>query len=107
VACVLSGGNIDVNLLSRIIDKGLVKDGRLVKLRVLVPDYPGQLSRILDIVAESRANILDVMHSRAFSSAQVGETAIDLVLETRGAEHIEQLLATLLSQGFPATRRSE
>lgn len=107
VACVLSGGNIDVNLLSRIIDKGLVKDGRMVKLRVKVPDYPGQLSRILDMVADSRANILDVMHSRAFSAAQVGETVIDLVLETRGLEHIDQLLAMLEGAGFHATRQGE
>lgn len=100
VACVLSGGNIDVNILSRIINKGLVKDGRLVKLRVLVPDYPGQLARILQVVAEERANILEVEHSRMFSAAKVNETAIDLVLETRGQQHIEETRAKLLAQGY-------
>lgn len=104
VACILSGGNIDVNILSRVISKGLVKDGRLIKLRVLVPDYPGQLSRILGVIAEERANILEIQHSRAFSAAQVGETAIDLDVETRGPEHIQQIQNALLANGYQANR---
>jgi len=104
VGIVLSGGNIDVNLLSRIIDKGLVKDSRLVKLGVLVPDHPGQLSRILEIVAAKRANILEIHHHRAFSIAKVNETLIDLVLETRGAEDIDELQATLSEQGYQVER---
>ncbi|MGI8908235.1 MAG: threonine ammonia-lyase [Candidatus Sumerlaeaceae bacterium] len=95
VAVVLSGGNIDVNRLSRIIDKGLVRDARLVRLRVRVPDVPGQLSRILDLIAQQCANILDIQHERAFSTAAVGETAIDLTLETRGEEHIQELLRVI------------
>jgi threonine dehydratase len=99
IACILSGGNIDVNVLSRIIDKGLVKDGRLVKLRVLVSDYPGQLSRILSVVAERRANVLEINHNRALSTAEVGETLIDLVLETRGADHISEIVKALTDSG--------
>jgi len=104
VAVVLSGGNIDENILSRVIDRGLVKDGRQAKLRVIVPDHPGQLSRILDSVAAARANILDISHSRAFSPAQVGETLIDIVVETRGPEHIADIQGKLLEQGIRAER---
>ncbi len=104
VAVILSGGNIDVTMLSRIIDKGLVKDGRMVKLRVVVPDYPGQLARILTVVAEQRGNVLEVMHSRAFSEAKVGETAIDLVIETRGPDHITEIEQALAERGLNATR---
>lgn len=95
VAIILSGGNIDVNILSRIIDKGLIKDGRLVRLRVQVLDKPGELSRILAVVADARANILDVAHSRAFTTAGIGETQIELTLETRGQDHAAELLAAL------------
>jgi threonine dehydratase len=105
VAVILSGGNIDVTMLSRIIDKGLVKDGRMVKIRVVVPDYPGQLARILSVVAEKRGNVLEIMHSRAFSEAKVGETAIDLVIETRGPEHIAEIEQALAERGFAAQRR--
>jgi threonine dehydratase len=105
IAVILSGGNIDVNVLSRIIDKGLVKDGRLVKLRVVAADYPGHLARILGLVAENRGNILEINHSRAFSETQVGETAIDLIIETRGTEHIGQIQSALTAGGFTATRQ--
>src|SRR5262249_30729176 len=60
VAVVVGGGNIDVNLLSRIIERGLVKDGRLVRLRVHIPDHPGALHRLLGIIAEARANIIEI-----------------------------------------------
>lgn len=107
VAVILSGGNIDVNMLSRVIDKGLVKDGRLAKLRVVVPDHPGQLSHILGIIAKSRANILEISHQRAFSEARVGETSIDLVLETRGNNHINDMCERLMDAGVRATRQME
>ena len=106
VCVVLGGGNIDVNVLARVIEKGLVKDGRLVRLRVVVPDYPGQLARILDIVAEARANILEVNHARAFSPAQVGETMIDITLETHGEEHIAAIQAELEAHGTRTERCS-
>jgi threonine dehydratase len=107
VAVILSGGNIDVTMLSRIIDKGLVKDGRMVKLRIVVPDYPGQLARILSAVAEKRGNVLEIMHSRAFSEARVGETAIDLVIETRGPDHIAEIEQALGERGFTPSRRTQ
>src|SRR4051812_43009881 len=84
VALVVGGGNIDVNLLSRIIERGLVKDGRLVRFRVRIPDHPGALHRLTGRIAGVRANILEVFHNRAFSRVDLGETAVDVTLETRG-----------------------
>jgi threonine dehydratase len=106
VALVLSGGNIDVNRLSRIIDKGLVKDGRLALVRVQVPDVPGELARLLQEVAQARANILEIEHHRAFSNLQVGVTLIDLILECRGHEHVKELMDLLHQHGVNATLRS-
>lgn len=95
VAVVLSGGNIDVNRLSRIIEKGLVEDGRLVRLRLQIPDVPGELARILNCIASCRANIMEVQHQRAFADAPVGRTAVELTLETRGREHMTEILGCL------------
>jgi threonine dehydratase len=105
VVCVISGGNIDVNLLARIIERGLVKEGRRVMLSVRVPDRPGMLSNILQAVAAERANVLEVHHNRAFLQGPVGDTEIDLTLETRGADHIESLIGTLSARGFKVARR--
>lgn len=95
VAVVLSGGNIDVNRLSRIIEKGLVKDGRLVRLRVQVPDVPGQLAEILSRVARQRGNIMEVQHQRAFADTEIGQTDIELTLETRGRQHLADIIEDL------------
>jgi threonine dehydratase len=80
VAVVLSGGNIDVNLMSRIIDRGLVKTGRMVRLFLTLPDVTGALAGVTQILAELRANIVEINHDRAFSGAEVGQTSIELVL---------------------------
>ncbi len=95
VAVFVGGGNIDVNLLSRIIERGLVKDGRQVRLRVRIPDHPGALHRLTGRIANVRANILDVHHNRAFSRVDLGETSVDITLETRGPEHIAELMRLL------------
>lgn len=102
VVVLVCGGNIDVNMLSRIIERGLVQDGRLVRLRVRVPDHPGVLHRLTGIVAQARANILEVFHNRAMSRLELGETTIDLQLETRGRTHIEELLSRLQADGYTA-----
>ena len=101
---VVGGGNIDVNLLSRIIERGLVKDGRLVRLRVRIPDHPGGLHRLTGHIAAARANILEVFHNRAFSRVDLGETAVDVTLETRGAEHIAELMPLLDEGGYEHER---
>jgi threonine dehydratase len=100
VALVLSGGNIDVNLVSRIIERGLVKDGRLVRLAVMLRDRPGQLARLTALVAEMRANVLHILHDRAFSRARLGETEVELTLETFGREQIEAVKRHLTEAGY-------
>ena len=104
VVLVVSGGNIDVNLLSRIIERGLVKDGRLVRLRVHLPDYPGALHRLTGILADHRANIVETSYDRAYHGVNLGDTAIDITMETRGPEHITELLAALESAGYTHER---
>jgi len=99
VTAVVSGGNIDVNLVARIIERGLVKDGRLVRIAVALQDKPGQLARVSAIVAQHRANVIEVHHSRAFAS-RLGDTTLQLTLETRGLEHVQELLQALRERGY-------
>ncbi|GAC1606198.1 MAG: threonine ammonia-lyase [Myxococcales bacterium] len=103
VVCVLSGGNIDVNLLARIIERGLVKEGRRVMLSLRVTDRPGALANVLAVIAEQRANVLEVHHNRAFMSGPIGDTEVQLTLETRGAAHVEDLCAVLRERGHAVT----
>ena len=106
VVMVLSGGNIDVTMLSRIIERGLVKDGRLVRLGVLLRDRPGELARLTALIAEARANIVHIEHDRAFARwAGIGETEVELTLETSGREHIAALLARLQAGGYRVEER--
>ena len=104
VAVLVCGGNIDVTLLARIIERGLVKDGRLVRLRVHLPDYPGALYRLTGILAEHRANIVETAYDRAYHGVNLGDTAIDITMETRGPEHIAELISALVSAGYPHER---
>lgn len=100
VALVLSGGNIDVNLMARIIDRGLVKTGRLARFELSVPDEAGTLARIAQAVAATRANILEINHDRTFSGGELGETSIELVLETFGFDHVEEVKGSLKGAGY-------
>lgn len=104
VGVLVCGGNIDVTLLSRIIERGLVKDGRLVRLRVHLPDYPGALHRLTGILADLRANIVETAYDRAYHGVNLGDTAIDITMETKGPAHIAELLAALLSAGYAHER---
>jgi threonine dehydratase len=104
VAVVICGGNIDVTLLSRIIERGLVKDGRLVRLRVHLPDYPGALHKVTGILAQHRANIVETSYDRAYYGVNLGDTAIDITMETRGSEHIAELLSALEAAGYAHER---
>jgi threonine dehydratase len=88
---VLSGGNIDLNLVSKVIERGLSKRGRLIRLSVIVDDRPGTLNRLTNIIAEKGANVLDVKHDRVRQGVRMSETAIEFLLETRSSEHAEQL----------------
>ncbi|HXG52687.1 MAG TPA: threonine ammonia-lyase [candidate division Zixibacteria bacterium] len=100
VALLVSGGNIDMNLISRIIEKGLIRDGRLCRFSVVLSDRPGSLARLTRTIAEAGANILQIGHSRGFGQVAIGETEVELTLETTGPEHIEQLRAALGAEGF-------
>jgi threonine dehydratase len=104
VAVVIGGGNIDVTLLSRIIERGLVKDGRLVRLRVHLPDYPGALHKVTGILAQHRANIVETSYDRAYYGVNLGDTAIDITMETRGPDHIAELLSALSAAGYAHER---
>jgi len=104
VAVLIGGGNIDVTLLSRIIERGLVKDGRLVRLRVHLPDYPGALHKVTGILAQHRANIVETSYDRAYYGVNLGDTAIDITMETRGPDHIAELLSALSAAGYAHER---
>jgi threonine dehydratase len=103
-AVLVCGGNIDVSLLSRIMERGLVKDGRLVRLRVHLPDYPGALHRLTGILAQHRANIVETSYDRAYYGVNLGDTAIDITMETRGPDHIAELLSALSANGYAHER---
>src|SRR5581483_3988086 len=104
LAVLVGGGNIDVTLLSRIIERGLVKDGRLVRLRVHLPDYPGALHKLTGILAQHRANIVETSYDRAYYGVNLGDTAIDITMETKGPDHIAELLAALDVAGYANER---
>lgn len=105
VGLVLSGGNIDPLLLASIIERGMVRAGRLARIEVSARDVPGNLARITAIVAEAGANIDEVHHQRAFTLLAAQNVTIELVLQTRGREHVDQVMARLAEAGFDTRRR--
>lgn len=96
---VLSGGNIDLNLISKIIDLGLIRKGRLTEISVVVPDVPGLLSEITRVIAAERANILQVHHDRVERGLQLREARIEFLLETTSHEHAEKVRQALMGLG--------
>ncbi len=105
VGLVLSGGNIDPLLLAAIIERGMVRAGRLARVDVNVRDIPGSLARITAVVAEAGANIDEVHHQRAFTMLAAQNVEIELVLQTRGREHLAAVLAALRADGFQAEEK--
>jgi threonine dehydratase len=97
---MVCGGNIDVSLLAKIIERGLVKDGRLLRVRVYLQDRPGALLTLTEILARERANITETIHNRAYYGVSLSETVIDVTLETRGASHITAISHALREAGF-------
>jgi len=104
VVVIISGGNIDVNLVSRIIQRGLVKSGRLCQLWITTRDIAGTLHEITGAVARARANIVSIEHDRAFSGVELGQTRVELVIETNGPEHISAVETELSRAGFEYRR---
>jgi len=101
VVGILCGGNIDVNMVARIIERGLVGDGRMTHFIVKVKDRPGSLSGLTALMARMGANVLDIHHRRGFADISVGEVEIVLQVETRGQDHVDEILGALGGQGIP------
>ncbi len=99
VLSVISGGNIDVNLLSRIIDQGLAFDGRVARLETVIRDKPGSLETLLTVFRKSGANILEVNHHR-YTRAPIGQVGVSVTLETRDKEHLEKIQGALKGEGY-------
>jgi threonine dehydratase len=99
---VLSGGNIDPLVLSDIIERGMARCGRLARLKVELRDLPGALAKLTACIAEANANIEEVHHQRAFTHLPVLSAEVELVLQTRGPEHVAEIVAALGQAGFKA-----
>jgi threonine dehydratase len=102
VGLILCGGNIDPLMLSDIIERGMVRSGRLAQIKVELRDLPGSLAQVTACLAEANANIEEVHHQRAFSHLPIQSAEVDVVLQTRGHTHIQQILGALKERGFEA-----
>lgn len=100
IAVLVSGGNLDVNLLARIIEQGMVRDGRRLRLRVRLPDYPGALEGLTAVIAKAGANIVETSYNRAHFGVSLNEAAIDITMETRGRDHATELLAAFTGSRY-------
>jgi threonine dehydratase len=103
VVAVLSGGNIDPLLLLRLVQHGMIAAGRYLSFRARIPDRPGELARLLTLLAELGANVLDVEHSRTGAKLHLGEVEVALSVETRGEGHADELVTALRRAGHPLT----
>lgn len=101
VCLVISGGNIDVTLLERIIERGLLRTGRLLRLLVILPDHPGALAGLAAAVGQLGANILHIVHDRLSSDLPMTQSRVELSLETRGTEHNRKIIAALKKMNYP------
>jgi threonine dehydratase len=104
VAVVLSGGNIDSTTLLAVMQHGLTRAGRFLALRTLIPDRPGELRNLLDLVARERGNVVSVDHHREGTTTTVLQTEVELVVSTRDSRHCEELLAAVRKAGYPVER---
>ncbi|WP_255151600.1 threonine ammonia-lyase [Halorarius halobius] len=101
VVPALCGGNIDLNVLRTVITRGLVEDGRYLKIRTVLKDRPGSLEKLLEVIAEARANIYGIQHERTSLDTRIDQTEVELDLETRGHDHIAALIEELEAHGYP------
>ncbi|MEZ5559051.1 MAG: threonine ammonia-lyase [Pseudomonadales bacterium] len=100
---ILSGGNIDMMILCSVLQRGLVRTRRLVRFRVEIPDVPGSLADITRVLGDLESNIIDIEHQRAFGGSSVRATMVQLVLELRGEEQVDQVVAALAAHGYDAS----
>jgi threonine dehydratase len=104
VVLVVSGGNADVTTLAAVIDRGLVEAGRAVRMQVTLTDRPGALARLANAIAEAGANIVEIFHDRLSVDLELGQAEVEIVLGTRGHEHVAEVLAHLAAKGYDARR---
>ena len=102
VGLILCGGNIDLPMLAEIIERGMVRSGRLTRLLVEVSDLPGSLAKVTACMATANANIVDVYHQRRFTHLPLQSTAVEFVVQTRDHAHADEIIAALAAAGFPA-----
>lgn len=100
VVNIVSGGNVDVNFISRIIERGLVKAGRRIKISTFINDRPGILQQLLTVIADTKANVIHVSHNRVEQNVPIGQTVVEVSLETRDVLHTEQILTNLRQRGY-------
>ena len=100
IVCLVSGGNIDVNILSRVINKALVKTGRISHLTIELLDKPGQLRDVSTIIANHGANVIRVRHNQGGKGTDINECYLDIVIETRNFEHFTTIINTLKEAGY-------
>lgn len=102
VGVVVCGGNIDRRMLSTVLLRGLKRDGKIAKLRITIHDVPGVLAKVTQMIGSSGADVIDIEHQRLFNQLAPRQAELDVVMETRGSVHVEQILRTLQDAGFPA-----
>jgi threonine dehydratase len=101
IGTVIAGGNIDSRMLAHILLRGLVRDGRMVRLRIEITDQPGALARLAGVIGKAGGNIIEIYHQRMFHDVPVKKADIDAVVETRNAEHVREIVQGLNAIGFP------
>jgi threonine dehydratase len=97
---ILSGGNIDPLVMERVISRGLAASDRYLKIRLMLPDRPGQLARVAELISEANANVVEVLHTRHGRNAMISEVELELSIETRGPEHVQRVLGHLGDAGY-------
>ena len=103
--CLVSGGNIDVSILSRVITKGLTKTGRITEITTKVTDKPGQLTTLLQRVAQTGANIISISHNREDEKSEINSCVVSMVLETRNIDHVHEIHNSLAQAGYELLNR--
>ncbi len=99
-AIVISGGNIDINILSKIIERGLMKSGRLIRLEIELPDIPGSLGKLTSILGNSKANVVEIYHDRFSKKLPIDKAIVEIKLETRGHGHQKEIINNLKKSGY-------
>jgi threonine dehydratase len=97
---ILSGGNIDPLVMERVLSRGLAASDRYLKIRLMLPDRPGQLARVAELISEANANVVEVLHTRHGRNALISEVELELSVETRGPEHVQRVLGHLIEAGY-------